>query len=127
MAHLLLVDDETDLLEGLYIVLTEAGHEVQTVTSGEAALSVLRKSEGYVPALIVTDMVMLGINGLQLMEAVHASTAYAHIPFLFISASLTEEMEKKLKGADNAILLRKPFEIRVLCETVNKILLRRAS
>lgn len=92
-------------------------------TSSEDALALLDGDPTYSPDLILADMVMPGITGLQLMQVLRERPAYAHIPFLFISATSTEEMEKRLRNMDNARFLRKPFQIDELCATVAEMLL----
>ncbi len=122
MSDLLVVDDEVNLLEALSIILSEEGYEVQTAASGELALEILESQEGYQPALIVTDVIMPGITGIQLMETVRSRPQYEQIPFLFISATSTDEMEAQMRKFKNAHFLRKPFQIDQLCTTIKTLI-----
>lgn len=122
MRELLVVDDEANLLDALSIILSEEGYIVQTATSGEVALEILERQEDYLPALIVTDVIMPGITGMQLMETVRSHDKYAQIPFLFISATSTEEMESQMRRFKNAYFLRKPFQIDQLCNTIKTLI-----
>lgn len=123
MAKLLIVDDEEDLLEALSQILEEEGYEIQMASSSEVALQLLEADSTYKPDLILADMVMPGITGLQLMQVLRERPEYAGIPFLFISATSTEEMEKRLRKMENARFLRKPFQIDELCTTVADMLM----
>jgi CheY-like chemotaxis protein len=123
LAKLLIVDDEEDLLEALSQILEEEGYEIQMASSSEVALELLEADSTYKPDLILADMVMPGITGLQLMQVLRERPDYADIPFLFISATSTEEMEKRLRKMENARFLRKPFQIDELCMTVAEMLM----
>jgi signal transduction histidine kinase/ActR/RegA family two-component response regulator len=122
-ATLLLVDDDETMLEVMNEILVAAGYEVQAAKSGDAALAVLQAAdEASRPALIVTDVVMPHMTGLQLLEEVRNHSEWAGIPFLFISASTTLAMEGQIAGLDNVAFLRKPFDSQGLQETVAGVL-----
>jgi signal transduction histidine kinase/CheY-like chemotaxis protein len=127
-ANLLLVDDDETMLEVMSEILAMVGYEVQAAKSGEAALAVLKGTdEASRPALIVTDVVMPQMTGLQLLEEVRNHSEWAGIPFLFISASTTLAMEGQIAGLDNVAFLRKPFDSQRLQETVAGVLTDRAN
>ena len=63
---ILIVDDDTDLLELLVIRLTAAGYKVDAVQSAEAALNYLDVSR---PQLVISDMQMSGMDGI--IRAIH--------------------------------------------------------
>ena len=65
---ILIVDDDTDLLELLAIRLTAAGYKTETVQSAEAALNHLAVSR---PQLVISDMQMSGMDGMTLFEHIH--------------------------------------------------------
>jgi DNA-binding NtrC family response regulator len=68
--RILVVDDDVDGLEVLRTRLVHAGYEVETAESAEKALSRLKAFD---PGLIVTDVRMSGMTGLELLEKVRAS------------------------------------------------------
>ena len=67
MQRILLADDDPDSLEGLRTLLTAWGYEVGTASDGRAALD--RVGEFH-PSVVITDIVMPALDGLELLEAV---------------------------------------------------------
>ena len=118
MTNLLIVDDEPDLLDALATILVDAGYGVEAVTSGGAALEVLQASEGCLPDLIIADIVMAEMSGLQFFEIVRSSPDMSDIPFLFTSAFVSPEREELIARQSKAALLPKPFEVEELFEAI---------
>jgi DNA-binding response OmpR family regulator len=121
MNNLLVVDDEPSLLEALTTILADAGYQVQAVTSGQAALQALKASKGSLPDLIIADIVMFEMTGLQLFEVVRGCPDLSHVPFLFTSAFVSPEREELIAGLNNATLLFKPFEVEELLNAIEAI------
>jgi two-component system alkaline phosphatase synthesis response regulator PhoP len=125
MAQILVVEDEESLLQTLRYNLSRAGHEVRLSTNGVQALDMIR---GNPPELVVLDLMLPGIDGLELCRAVRAETvnpAVAHVPILMLTAR-DEEIDKVVGlevGADD--YLTKPFSMHELLARV-KAQLRRA-
>lgn len=121
MTNLLVVDDEPGLLEALATILSDAGYQVKAVTSGQAALQALEAAEGHLPDLIIADIVMFEMTGLQLFETVRSIPGLDGIPFLFTSAFISPEREELIAELSNATLLGKPFEVEELLEAIEAI------
>ena len=64
---LLLVDDEEDIRDILYIPLTDMGYTVYTAENGEAALEIFRSKK---PPIVITDIKMPGMDGIELLEMI---------------------------------------------------------
>lgn len=118
MTKLLVVDDEENLLEALTVILSDEGYQVEAVFSGKAALEALDTAGEHRPDLIVADVVMPEMTGLELCETVRNSPALGDIPFLFISAFVSSEVEAQIAEQSKAGVLRKPFEVEELLEAV---------
>jgi signal transduction histidine kinase len=72
MKHtILLVDDEPDIRDVLEIYLNELGYSVQSAENGEAALKTFRRS---VPAIVLTDIKMPGMDGIELLRRIKAES-----------------------------------------------------
>lgn len=125
MAQILVVEDEESLLQTLRYNLARAGHEVRLSSNGQQALEIIR---GNPPELVVLDLMLPGLDGLELCRAVRADTlnpAVAHVPILMLTAR-DEEIDKVVGlevGADD--YLTKPFSMHELMARV-KAQLRRA-
>jgi CheY-like chemotaxis protein len=79
----LIVDDQPDLLKALALTLESAGYRIMTAGNGLEALAMLRTQ----PAdLILSDISMPYMNGLQFYEQVRRNPCWETIPFLFLTA-----------------------------------------
>jgi DNA-binding response OmpR family regulator len=118
-SFILLVDDNDDLTDNLKLILEMEGFEVRAVSCVDDALAVI---EERIPALIVADVLMTGVNGFDLLERVKADDALANVPFIFMSALATpQDIEKGLElGADGYVT--KPFAIDDLLKIIRSYL-----
>ena len=119
MADLLIVEDDPTLLEGLTELLTMQGHQVRGADCGEAALEAI---ETQPPELVVSDVLMPGMNGTELLETVRRRPDWAAIPFVFVSASITPVVRRDLATMPGVTFLLKPFDIERLFEAVMEAL-----
>ena len=120
MASLLVVEDDEVLLRGLEALLARAGHSVRSAVSGQAALDTLRTSRAETEPLdlIVTDVLMPGMSGLQLLEVVRSNNNWRDVPFLFITAQNASHIEEQITMLEMASILYKPFDAERLEDAV---------
>lgn len=119
-ARVLAVDDQRyfrELIEGL---LTDEGYEVQTASSGEEALHILEREDF---EIVVTDLVMPGIDGSQLVERIKERLPEQDIVMVTGVVDVKTAVEAMKLGATDYIL--KPFDRRILTGSLEKILQRR--
>jgi len=117
------VEDEPDLAEVLRFNLEKAGFGVEVFTRGDTALDGLRRSP---PALVVLDLMLPGLDGLELTRILKRDPATARIPLVMLTAK-SEEVDRIVGlelGADDYI--PKPFSPREVVLRVQAILRRRA-
>jgi len=121
-ATILVVDDEEDILELVCYNLTEQGWRAVGVTSGEDAL---RQARSILPDLLLLDLMLPGLDGLEVCRQLKSDAATRHIPIIMLSAKGEEaDIVTGLElGADDYIT--KPFSPRVLVARV-RVALRRA-
>src|ERR1017187_7344036 len=112
MARILVVDDEPDQRFLLRRILQRAGHEVSEANDGAAALRAVRESA---PDLVVTDVMMPVMNGVELIRCLQSDPATAHIPILAASG------DTDLAGAADAIV-PKPYDMHHLLTVVETLL-----
>ena len=119
--HILVVDDEDDLLELVRYNLAKEGFEVVCVSSGEEALKAARKDP---PDLIVLDLMLPAVDGLEVCRRLKADARTRDVQIVMLTAKSEEaDMIAGLdRGADDYI--GKPFSPRVLTARI-KALLRR--
>lgn len=122
MARLLLVDDEVVLLSALTRILEGVGYDVTAFSSGTAALAALSDPGSDPPDLIITDVLMEGVDGLQLFTFARQSPALREVPFIFVSASAKPELEDRIASSSNALFMRKPFDMERLLSTIAQTL-----
>jgi len=92
---LLVVEDDLALLRALQDILEAAGFQVRTATHGEEALESFRQKK---PDLILSDISMPVMDGLQLFEAVRGQSGGPAIPFIFLTAHSSGRREDKFHG-----------------------------
>jgi len=118
-ACILLVDDNDCLRTGLKQLLTLKGYRIIEALDPETALNLLKQFGNDVQVL-VTDIVMPGMNGFELSRRVRR--LYPGIGVIYISAYGSAEMTDPQFHDD--VVLRKPFATSVLIETIERVLRR---
>jgi len=121
--HVLVVDDEEDIQELVRYNLVRNGFDVTVVGTGEEALESARAK---VPDLILLDLMLPGIDGLEVCTVLKHEQKTAHIPIVMLTARGEEsDVVAGLElGADDYIT--KPFSPRVLVARVKAVLRRKA-
>lgn len=103
-ARVLLADDEPLVRTTLKTMLSVAGCEVEAVDSGDALLDAL--AQGATPDVIVTDLVMPGVSGSELVQTLETMSS---CPILLITGYTGEDLSDAVVGRSRHQLLRKPF------------------
>ncbi len=112
-AHLLLVDDDPDLLTLISMRLSAAGYRVTAVGSAEAALARLAIE---MPALVITDVRLPGRDGLALFDDIRSQHAALPVILLTAHGTIPDAVAATAHGA--YAYLTKPFDGNVLLEKV---------
>ena len=110
---LLLVDDDPDLLKLISLRLTSAGYRVRTAESGEAALATMAVTR---PALVITDLRMPGMDGLQLFETIHRQHPTMPVIILTAHGTIPDAVSATQRGVFG--FLTKPFDSQDLLQKV---------
>ena len=119
--HILVVDDEADLVELVSYNLKKEGFAVDTASDGETALSKVKKGKY---DLIILDLMLPGMQGIELCRTLRAGMKTSGIPIIMLTAR-SEEVDKILgleMGADD--YMTKPFSPRELAARVKAVLRR---
>lgn len=120
MSHLLIVDDNEQNRYLLHVLLTGHGYMVTLATDGQDALDKARHSP---PDLIITDILMPGMDGYSLIHYWKSDEQLQKIPFVFYTATYTDPKDEQLAlslGANRFII--KPQEPEILLAMVAEVL-----
>ena len=119
--HILIVDDEADLVELVSYNLKKEGFTVDSASGGETALTKMRKDKY---DLVILDLMLPGIQGIELCRILRNDPKTAGLPIIMLTAK-GEEVDRILgleMGADDYIT--KPFSPRELVARVRAVLRR---
>jgi phosphate regulon transcriptional regulator PhoB len=119
--RILVVDDEKDLVELVKYNLEKEGFEVAVAYDGEGAIAT---GEREIPSLIVLDIMLPNIDGLEVCRRLKRNPVTAHIPIIMLTAK-GEEADRVVGlelGADDYVV--KPFSVRELIARVKTVLRR---
>ena len=115
---ILVVDDDPSVGEALAIYLTAEGYRTQIATNGKEALAAMRE-EGFVPDLVVTDIVMPELDGTALMAEMKRDAALATIPVLLMTGAPAFAREAP---RDAPIVLHKPLALQALLGVIDQMI-----
>ena len=120
--RILLVDDEEDILEFLSYNLIKEGYKIKTASNGKSALKILEK---FNPDLIILDVMMPEMDGIEVCESIRKNEKNDDVLILFLTARSEDysELAGFSAGADDYIT--KPIKPRLLVSRVNAILKRK--
>jgi CheY-like chemotaxis protein len=122
-ARVLVVEDDEDLREMERLLLSFEGLDVATAGDGLQALDELRARPP--PSVIVLDLRMPRMNGLELIQAMKCDRALATIPIIAVTGDMGQGRQALAAGA--AASISKPFESRDLVSAVLRATRRRAA
>lgn len=118
---ILIVDDTELIVRIITDILVPAGYDVISANSGEECLEMVRKEK---PDLVLLDIIMYGMDGLEVCKALRADESNNLMPIIILTAE--DDEEQKLQGlelgADDYI--KKPFNPRELIARVRNTLIR---
>lgn len=120
-AHILVIDDEEDILELARYTLTKEGYEVTTLTSGDEAVETVKSEH---PDLILLDLMLPGLDGFEVCKLLKRDSDTAEIPIIMLTAKGEEsDIITGLElGADDYIT--KPFSPKVVVARLRSVLRR---
>ena len=118
---LLIIDDDNDIRNYL-VSIFNTQYKIYQADNGKDGVQLAREQ---LPDLIISDVVMKGVNGIDLCKQLKEDTTVSHIPIILLTGSSSDEMQliAMNSGADDFI--KKPFDKDILVARVNSILNRR--
>jgi putative two-component system response regulator len=117
-ARIMLVDDDSLVANALGRLLTSQGYSVITATTAREALAAL---ESDAPDLVVCDVMMTSLDGIELARTVRVTRAWAEIPVILVSG--LEDRETRVRAQEVAdCFLLKPVDTLELCIVIDRLL-----
>ena|SRR5882724_9755719 len=116
--RILLIDDSRALATSLADILTMEGYEVTIVNNGVKAIAFLEKN---IPNLIITDLIMPEMNGIEFIQNIRKEPRYKSIPIIAISADTREERAQEGIAAGANLFFTKPFDEYILIKSIEKL------
>jgi CheY-like chemotaxis protein len=120
---ILLVEDDDDLRALYGYMLASAGYKVMAARNGLEALAEIQVNR---PDVIVTDIIMPGLSGLELIVAVRSNDELADLPVVAIT-SFGESLKEEARAAGATDSIDKPTEIERMREVIEAAVSRESS
>jgi CheY-like chemotaxis protein len=124
-ARIMVVDDSATIRDLIALNLSLEGYDVVTAEDGEECLRQLAdvlEGRSPLPHLLMLDVVMPGLDGVELTARLKATPAVQHIPILIVSASAQRRDFELAQGAGADGYLTKPFDPDELLAEVERLL-----
>lgn len=116
---ILVVDDSSSIRELLKMALEDENYNV---TLGEDGLDALKKLDGTHFDLVITDLHMPNMNGLELIHEIRKIEQYKYTPILFLTTETKTDLKVKAKKEGATGWLTKPFDNEKLKRVVKRVL-----
>ena len=121
---ILVVDDDREVREVVLAVLEGAGYRVIEADTGEEAITIARRER---PDLIIMDMMMPGMNGLDATQEIRQDQALCRTPIVAVSAYGVNEYRRLALDAGCDEYVSTPFEPNALAEIIASLLAAQVS
>jgi CheY-like chemotaxis protein len=113
----LIVDHEQAVLDQITAVLSDNGFACRCCSTAEAALELAPLLH---PDLIITDVSLQGMSGVEMCAQLKQDQAFADVPVMFLSAGQIPDIIRRREGDQSSYYLRKPFDPRVLPQLIDQ-------
>ena len=121
--RVLLADDTITTRTMEKHILENAGFQVRTAADGQEAWNWLRQHPADAPALVISDINMPHMDGLQLVAAIRADAHYAHLPIVLVSSlDSSEDRRRGLEVGADAYLTKGAFDQHELLQTIERLI-----
>jgi DNA-binding response OmpR family regulator len=118
MPQILVVDDDSDILDAMRFVLEDANYLVKTTQNGESVEELIKVKK--LPCLIILDVLLSGRDGRDICRKLKLHKRTKHIPIIMISAH--PAIKKSILEAGADAFIPKPFDITHLLQKVKELI-----
>ena len=119
MAKILIVEDNALNIKLFCDLLAAHGHEPEAVTDSRTALDAAR---AFQPDLVITDIQLPHVSGLQLIELIRADDNLANVPIMAVTAYSARGDEERIRSAGAQAYVSKPISVAKFAQTVDQLL-----
>jgi len=118
MANILTVDDSPSIRQMIKVTLAPAGHNVTEAGDGAQGLE---KAKANKFDLVITDLNMPVMNGIELIKALRAQSSLSGMPIVFLTTESADAVKQQAKAAGATGWITKPFRPEQLLAVVGKL------
>ncbi len=115
----LIIDDDRHVALALSIRLQAAGYLLDVAHDGESGLVKLAQAP---PDVLLLDIRMPGIDGLEVLRRMKQDDRLARVPVIFVSANAQETAKRTALNAGGRFFLEKPFDSQALLDAIRQVL-----
>jgi two-component system chemotaxis response regulator CheY len=119
MAKILIVDDSRTIRQQVSFTLSKGGHVVVEAEDGLKGIEALKANSDI--AMVVSDVNMPNMNGLEMLEAVRKDASISHVPIVMLTTEGAADLLARAKSAGAKGWLVKPFKPEQLIAVVQKL------
>ncbi|MCL6741517.1 response regulator [Sphingomonas sp. RB56-2] len=119
MAKILVVEDNALNIKLFCDLLTAHGHQTEPVTDSREAL---QAALAFLPDLVITDIQLPYITGIELMELLRAEDELKNVPIMAVTAYAAAGDEERIRAAGAQAYVSKPISVMRFAETVDQLL-----
>ena len=119
MARILVVEDNALNIKLFCDLLNAHGHETEPVTDSREALDAARK---FKPDLVITDIQLPYVTGIELMELLRADEELKDVPIMAVTAYSAAGDDERIRAAGAQAYVSKPISVMRFAETVDQLL-----
>jgi CheY-like chemotaxis protein len=118
--RILVADDDPEICTLITTILSKGPYVVTSCSDAESALVCMQQDKRF--DILISDFMLPGISGIELITQVRQNGATAHIPIVMISGHSNYLMDARAKAAGANAFLNKPFSLTQLRSVVNDLL-----
>jgi two-component system, cell cycle response regulator DivK len=119
LAKILIVEDNALNIKLFCDLLAAHGHEPQAVTDSRNALE---KAQSFVPDLVITDIQLPHVSGLDLIRMIRKDKKLAQVPIMAVTAYSARGDEERIRAAGAQAYVSKPISVARFAQTVDELL-----
>ena len=116
--RVLIIEDEPNIVESLRFILNHAGYEVDAVSDGAQALTLLKDNP---PAVAILDVMLPSLNGFEVLKSIRATPLLAALPVLMLTAKGQSQDRRMAEDIGADAFVTKPFSNQHIVETVDRL------